>query len=102
MDEVEIKFNISDLEGFWDQSFRSFYFEQSERFEDISKHEMPFDEDKGTYMYTVIGYGNALLFSKILEALGFLSFIVNDLYNEEPDTYTILTNFSDSWEDHEE
>ena len=102
MEEVTIKYNIDDINYLYHTSNRSFYFAQEERFEHISKNEIPFDEDKGTYMYTVIGYGNALLFSKILEALGFLSFIVNDLYNEEPDTYTILTNFSDSWEDHEE
>ena len=63
---------------------------------------LPFDEDKGTYMYWIDGYGQALLFSKVLEALGYSTNIVYDLYTEEPDTFTVVSDYAGSWEDHEE
>jgi len=101
MEEVTIKYNIDDIYYLYHTSNRSFYFAQEERFEHISKNEIPFDEDKGTYMYWIDGYGQALLFSKVLEALGYLTHIVFDLY-KEPDTFTVVSDYSANWEDHEE
>ena len=102
MQEVTIKYNINDIYHLYHTQCRCFYFDQEERFEHVSEHEIPFDEDKGNYMYWLDGFGHALLFSKILEALGYSTYIVYDLYTEEPDTYTVISDYAGSWEDHEE
>ena len=93
-----IEFDIKDVFGLYHTSTRSFYFEQIDRFEELSDKPKVFTQDKKLFMYWMEGYASILLFTKILNAFGYKTFVLNDLAKEEVNDYVVLTDFAGNWE----
>ena len=93
-----IECDVEDVFGLYHTSTRSFYFEQADRFEELSDKPKAFTQDKGLFMYWMEGYASILLFTKILNAFGYFTFVLNDLAKEEVNDYVVLTDFSGNWE----
>jgi len=95
--QVTLKFELDDIDGLYHTSTRSFYFEQIDRFESMKDLPVPFEKDEGNYMYYMDGSATALLFTKILNALGHKTYMLNDLAKEDPNEYVVLTDYAGSW-----
>ena len=102
--QVTLNFEIDDVFGLYHTSTRSFYFDQIDRFEELSDkpiHKI-FKQDKKMFMYWMDGYANILLFTKILTSFGYKIFILNDLAKEDPNEYVVLTDYAGSWSEFDE
>lgn len=97
MNNTTLTFELDDIDGLYDSSNRSFYFEQIDRFESMKDLPVPFEKDEGNYMYYMDGSANALLFTKILNGFGYKTYILNDLAKEDPNEYVVLTDYAGSW-----
>jgi len=97
MNNTTLTFELDDIDGLYDSSNRSFYFEQIDRFESIKDLPVPFEKDEGNYMYYMDGSANALLFTKILNGFGYKTFVINDLAKDKYDEYVVLTDYAGSW-----
>ena len=95
--QVTLTFELDDIDGLYDSSNRSFYFEQIDRFESMKDLPVPFEKDEGNYMYYMDGCANALLFTKILNGFGYKTFVINDLAKDKYDEYVVLTDYAGSW-----
>ena len=95
--QVTLTFDLDDIDGLYDSSNRSFYFEQIDRFESMKDLPVPFEKDEGNYMYYMDGCANALLFTKILNGFGYKTFVINDLAKDKYDEYVVLTDYAGSW-----
>jgi len=95
--QVTLTFDLDDIDGLYDSSNRSFYFEQIDRFESMKDLPVPFEKDEGNYMYYMLGSANALLFTKILNGFGYKTFVINDLAKDKYDEYVVLTDYAGSW-----
>ena len=89
-----IECDVEDVFGLYHTSHRSFYFEQIDRFEGIGDKPKVFTQDKKLFMYWMEGYASVFLFTKILNAFGYETFVLNDLAKEEVNEYTVLTDFA--------
>jgi len=97
MNNTTLTFELDDIDGLYDSSNRSFYFEQIDRFESMKDLPVPFEKDEGNYMYYMDGSANALLFTKILNGFGYKTFVINDLAKDKYDEYVVLTDYAGSW-----
>ena len=97
MNNTTLTFELDDIDGLYDSSNRSFYFEQIDRFESMKDLPVPFEKDEGNYMYYMDGCANALLFTKILNGFGYKTFVINDLAKDKYDEYVVLTDYAGSW-----
>lgn len=104
--QITLNFEIDDVFGLYHTSARSFYFKQIDRFEELSAKPKVFTKDKKLFMYWIDGYVSVLLFTKILNAFGYLTLILDDLakeaeeINEQYDRnyeYVVLTDFAGNW-----
>ena len=98
--QVTLNFEIDDVFGLYHTSTRSFYFDQIDRFEELSDkpiHKI-FKQDKKMFMYWMDGYASVLLFTKILNAFGYFTLVLNDLASEEVNEYVVLTDFAGNWD----
>ena len=96
--QVTLNFEIDDVFGLYHTSTRSFYFDQRDRFEELSDKPKVFTQDKGLFMYWMDGYASVLLFTKILNAFNYYTLVLNDLASEEVNEYVIITDFSGNWD----
>lgn len=99
--QVTLSFELNDIYGLWHTSTRSFYFDQTNRFESIKELPATFKEDEGNYLYWLDGYANALLFTKVLNAFGYSTAVLSDAASEEVNEYVVLTDFAWNWGSHE-
>jgi hypothetical protein len=101
--QVTLSFELDDIYGLWHSSTRSFYFDQTNRFESIKELPATFKEDEGNYLYWLDGYANALLFTKVLNAFGYSTAVLSDAASEtaswvlEVNEFVVLTDFAGNW-----
>lgn len=95
--QVTLSFEIDDIYGLWHTSTRSFYFDQTDRFEVIKDSKLDSYEDEGNYLYWLDGYANALLFTKVLNAFGYSTAVLSDAASEEVNEFVVLTDFAGNW-----
>jgi hypothetical protein len=100
-DKITLSFELDDIYGLWHTSTRSFYFDQTNRFESIKELPATFKEDEGNYLYWLDGYANALLFTKVLNAFGYSTAVLSDAASEEVNEFVVLTDFAGNWGSHE-
>jgi len=99
-EQITLSFELGDIDQLHHTSTRSFYFDQIDRFEELSDkpiHKI-FKQDKKMFMYWMDGYASVLLFTKILNAFGYFTLVLNDLAKEEVNDYVVLTDFAGNWE----
>jgi hypothetical protein len=107
MSKITLDFELDDVEGLWHTSTRSFYYSQMDRFENLKNVPATFlveyadgklESDKRSYMYWLQGYASVLLFTKVLNAFGYSTAVLNDLALEGVDEYVVLTDYAGNWD----
>jgi len=96
--QVTLSFDIGDVEFLYTSSYRSFYFAKIDRFEVIKDSKLDSYEDEGNFMYYVDGYANTLLFTKILNAFGFSTAVLDDAASEDSNEFVVLTDYAGNFE----
>ena len=100
--QITLSFELDDIYGLWHTSTRSFYFDQIDRFEAIrAMKSESIKGDEGNYMYWIDGYASVLLFTKVLNALGYSTIVLTAAALEEINEYVVLTDFAGNWDSHE-
>ena len=95
-DKFTLEFSLSDFDAINTTSMKSFYHEQSDRFETTSDDPLP-ASDEGYMMYWVGEYALAALVSeKILIAAGYEVHRLWDMNENPTPEWCILTNYIDS------
>jgi hypothetical protein len=100
-DKITLSFELDDIYGLWHSSTRSFYFDQIDRFESMRDVPEAIKKDESHYMYWLDGYAGVLLFTKVLNALGYSTVVLHDCASEEVNEYVVLTDFAGNWDSHE-
>lgn len=96
MKQVSITFTIEDVEHLYHTSTQSFYREQHERFEILKDPHNLINKNNKYYMYFIEGDANALLFTKILSALGYK---VAELWDLATPEFCMISDWSSNWDE---